>query len=95
VIIDWDEEKNLKLKKERGIGFEDVVIAISEGRILDILEHHNKEKYPTQKLLIVEINRYAYVVPFEERGEVLWLITVYPSRKMTKVYLGGKKDERS
>jgi len=91
MLIDWDEEKNLKLKRERRIGFEDVVIAISEGRILDILEHPNKEKYPYQKLLIVEINGYAYVVPFEERGEVLWLITVYPSRKMTKVYLGGKR----
>jgi len=36
VIIDWDEENNLKLKKERGIGFEDAVIAINDGRILDI-----------------------------------------------------------
>jgi len=93
VVIDWDEEKNLKLKSERGIGFEDVVIAINEGRIIAILEHHNKEKYPNQKLLVVEIDGYAYVVPFEERGEIIRFITVYPSRKMTKFFLGGKNEK--
>ncbi len=87
--IVWDERKNLKLKLERGIGFEDVVIAISEGRMLDILEHPNKEKYPGQRLLIVEIGGYAYVVPFEEKGGTIRFITVFPSRKMTRKYLGG------
>ena len=87
MILDWDEEKNLKLKRERGVGFEDVVIAISEGRILDILEHTNKERYRGQKLLIVEIEGYAFVVPFEEREDRIRLITVFPSRKMTKKYL--------
>jgi len=92
VVIDWDEEKNLKLKMERGVGFEDVLMAIHEDRILGIFKHPNYEKYPEQKILVVEIGGYAYVVPFEERGEVIWLITIYPSRKMTMIYLGGKKD---
>ena len=93
MVIDWDEEKNIKLKLERGIGFEDVVVAINEDRILDILEHPNRNRYPEQKLLIVEIDGYAYVVPFEERGSVIRLITIFPSRKMTKKYLGGRSDE--
>ena len=63
-----------------------MVIAINEGRILDILEHPNKEKYPEQRLLIVNIDDYAYVVPFEEREGVIRLITIFPSRKMTKKY---------
>ncbi len=86
MVIDWDESKNLQLKLERGVGFEDVVIAINEGRILDILEHPNKEKYEGQRLLIVEIGEYAYVVPFEKREGVIRLITIFPSRKMTKKY---------
>lgn len=90
MVIDWDEGKNLQLRLERGVGFEDVVVAINEGRILDILEHPNKERYEGQKLLIVEIGGYAYVVPFENRKGVIRLITTFPSRKMTKKYLGGK-----
>jgi len=90
MVIDWDEGKNLQLRLERGVGFEDVVVAINEGRILDILEHPNKERYEGQKLLIVEIGGYAYVVPFENREGVIRLITIFPSRKMTKKYLGGK-----
>ncbi|EDP75089.1 BrnT family toxin [Hydrogenivirga sp. 128-5-R1-1] len=90
--IDWDEDKNFKLKLERGIGFEDVVIAINEGKILDILEHPNRDRYPSQKLLIVEIGGYAYVVPFEEREGVIRFITIFPSRKMTKQYLGGDRN---
>ena len=92
MVIDWDEEKNLRLKCERGIGFEDVVIAINEDRILDILEHPSRDRYPNQKLLIVEMNNYAYIVPFEERKGVIRFITVFPSRKMTKKYLGGDRD---
>jgi uncharacterized DUF497 family protein len=36
----WDDAKNAKLRKERGIGFEDVVFHI-ERDLLDILEHLN------------------------------------------------------
>jgi len=91
MVIDWDEEKNLQLKMRRGVGFEDVVIAINEGRILDVLEHPSKERYGGQKLLIVEIGGYAYIVPFEKREGIIRLITVFPNRKMTKKYLGGGK----
>ena len=75
------------MKRERGIGFEDILVAIDEGRILDILEHHNKEKYKGQYLLIVEINDYAYVVPFKREKEKIRFITIFPSRKLTKKYL--------
>jgi uncharacterized DUF497 family protein len=84
-MIVWNEEKNSKLKAERGISFEDVELAIIEDRILDILEHPNKDKYPNQKLLIVEIDNYAYVVPYvEEMNGNIFLKTIFPSRKYTK-----------
>jgi len=85
--IDWEEEKNLKLKKERDISFEEVIIAIEDNQILDIVEHTNKEKYPNQKIIIININEYAYLVPFVESEEKIFLKTIIPSRKATKKYL--------
>ena len=85
----YDEEKNLKLKKERGIGFEEVIVAIDEGKVLDIIPHHNKKLYPNQMILVIEINNYVYLVPYVEKEDLLVLKTVFPSRKFTKQYLGG------
>jgi hypothetical protein len=52
----------------------------------------NQEKYPGQKLFFVPIDDYIYIVPFEERGEVIWLVTIIPSRKATKMYLEEKNE---
>ena len=85
--FDWDEEKNKRLKKERKISFESVVIAISEENVLDIVDHPNTKRYPNQKIYIVTINDYAYLVPYIEDEEKYFLKTIIPSRKMTKKYL--------
>jgi uncharacterized DUF497 family protein len=87
--FDWDKEKNRKLKQERGISFEEVVLAINKEQLLDIIEYPNKEKYPNQKIYIVNINNYAYIVPFVEDNEKQFLKTIVPSRKMTKKFLKG------
>ena len=58
--FDWNEEKNLSLKEERGVSFEEIKVAINEGKLLDILYHPNKKKYPKQRIYVVEINQYAY-----------------------------------
>ena len=67
------------------------MIAIDEGSILNIVEHPNKKKYPNQKLFIVDINNYAYLVPFVEDKEKIFLKTIIPSRKATKKYIIKKK----
>jgi len=85
--IDWDEEKNSKLKKERDISFEEVLIAIEDNQILDIIEQTNKAKYPNQKIIVVNINEYAYLVPFVEDEEKIFLKTIIPSHKATRKYL--------
>lgn len=85
--FDWDEEKNDRLKSERGVCFEDVLTAIDEGDLLEVLDHHNPGKYPSQKIYIVKIEDYAYLVPFVDEGDKRFLKTIYPSRKMTKKYL--------
>lgn len=87
IYFDWNEEKNKLLKEKRNISFEEIVFAIANEQLLDILEHPNKSKYPNQKLLIVEVLNYAYVVPFVDNDETYFLKTIYPSRKATKSYL--------
>lgn len=85
--FDWSVDKNEQLKAEREISFEDVVIAIVEGRVLEKSPHPDQKKYPNQKIYVVEINQYAYVVPFVENDEKIFLKTIIPSRKATKKYL--------
>lgn len=89
--IDWDELKNLKLKEEREIGFEDVLTSIDEFGILDEVRHPNRHRYPNQKILIVNINSYAYLVPYVEDEEKIFLKTIIPSRKATKKYIDKDK----
>ncbi|QTA83446.1 Uncharacterized protein dnl_58530 [Desulfonema limicola] len=78
--IIWDEAKNNLLKTERGISFEDFVRKIEEGRLLDDIKHPNTDKYPDQKVFIVDM----------EDDEII-LKTAFPSRKMTKKDIGAKK----
>ncbi|MEW6401377.1 MAG: toxin [Chloroflexota bacterium] len=87
----WNEEKNELLKEERQISFEDVVFYISQGFLLDVLEHPNHEKYQGQKIFVVEIDEYAYLVPFVEDEREIFLKTIIPSRKATKKYLKGSE----
>ena len=82
--FDWDAGKNERLKRERGIGFEDIVIAIIEGDVIVTLAH---PKRVNQNIYIVNIDNYAYVVPFVEDKEKYFLKTIYPSRTMTRKYL--------
>ncbi len=86
-IFNWNLEKNQKLLKERGICFEDIIFLISEGKDLDILEHQTK---PNQKIYVIEFNDYAYLVPFVETENEIFLKTIFPSRAATKKYLKGE-----
>ena len=86
----WNEEKNQKLKAERGISFEEVVVHIAAGDLLDIVEHPHPEKYRGQCIFIVKINNYAWLVPFVESENEIFLKTAIPSRKATKRYLRGR-----
>ncbi len=87
----WNHEKNDKLKLERGISFEQVVMHIERGDLLDIVRHPNQSKYPNQRLLVVEIQDYAYFVPFVESGKGKFLKTTIPSRRATREYLRSDK----
>ena len=85
-VFNWNVQKNEMLKNERHVSFEDVIIAINEDRILEILEHPNDKKYKNQKIFIVNINDYVYLIPFVENKKEIFLKTIIPSRKATKQY---------
>jgi hypothetical protein len=87
---DWNDEKNEWLQRERGVAFEDIVFHLAQGGLLDTIEHPNQQQYPGQKIFIVNVEGYAYLVPFVEDDEMIFLKTIIPSRKMTKQYLGGE-----
>ena len=85
--FDWEPVKNEQLINERGISFEEVLVAIEGGYLLDIMEHPNRARYPNQKIFIVRIEDYVYLVPFVEDEEKIFLKTIIPSRKATKKYI--------
>jgi hypothetical protein len=88
-MFDWNDEKNEILKKERGLSFEEIVFHITHGGLLDIIQHTNQDKYPNQKVFIVNVEGYVCLVPFVEDDDIIFLKTIFPSRKMTRKYLGG------
>jgi uncharacterized DUF497 family protein len=88
---DWNDEKNKLLKKLRGVSFEQVVLAIVSGDLIDRVKHPNPEKYPNQRVFLVKIEDYIYSVPYIEDDEKMFLKTIIPNSKATKKYLGGTK----
>lgn len=89
----WNAEKNEQLKAERGISFEEVVFHIENGDLLDEVDHPNLEKYPHQRMYIVRIGNYAFLVPFVQTREEVFLKTIIPNRKATMMYLGDVDEE--
>lgn len=88
-VFNWNPEKNHQLIEERGRSFEEAVFHIENGGLLDDICHPNAKEYPHQKIFIVAIDQYAYLVPYVETDSEIFLKTVIPSRKFTKLYLRG------
>jgi uncharacterized DUF497 family protein len=90
-VFRWDNEKNEWLKKQRGVSFEQVIILLEREDVLEVVEHPNQKKYPGQRIAIVRINDYAYLVPYIQDGEEIFLKSIIPSRKATNKYVRTKK----
>ena len=86
-VFRWDNEKNEKLKKGRGVCFEQVVLLMEKEDVFDTIEHPNKDKYPGQKVAIVKIEDYVYLVPYVQEKDEIFLKTIIPSRKATNKYV--------
>jgi putative transposon-encoded protein len=89
----WSPGKNEVLKTERGISFEEIVVAVEAGALLDVVPHPNPKKYPGQKVMVVEVIGYAYLVPFVEEEDHFFLKTIIPSRKATRDFIEKESDD--
>jgi hypothetical protein len=88
----FDPVKNAWLIRERGVSFERIIALIEGGNLIRVLEHPDKERYPSQLLYEVNVNGYVHVVPVVKQGRTLFLKTIYPSRKATRKRIGGESE---
>jgi uncharacterized DUF497 family protein len=86
-VFDWNDEKNRMLEETREVSFEDVLVCIQNGGVLDVLRHPNSERYPNQKLMVLSMNGYVWLVPYVKEKGIRFLKTIIPSRKATREYL--------
>ena len=89
---EWNPEKNEKLKKERGVSFEQIIFHLCQGDVWKITDHPDQINYPKQKLYFVVIEDYVYIVPHIIEKEYIFLKTIIPSRKATKMYKNQEED---
>lgn len=82
----WNEAKNEQLKRSRGISFEDIVLAVEAGGLLEVVDHPNSKRYPNQKVFVIAVAEYVYLVPHIEEAEYVFLKTIIPSRMATRDY---------
>jgi len=86
-LFKYNKEKDELIRKDRNIGFEDIIDAINSG-VLDVYDHPNTKEYPNQKVYVVEALNYVYLVPFVKEESYIFLKTIIPSRKAKKKYKG-------
>ena len=88
--VRFSKEKNDWLRAKRGIDFEEISNVIKRGELVQVIEHPNKKRYPKQKMFLVDLRNYIFIVPFFEESDFIFLKTIYPSRKYTKKLLEVK-----
>ena len=91
MIGGWDKDEWLRL--ERGVSFENIVYHLDHDGLLDAIEHPNQKLYPNQRIFTVNVEGYVHLVPFVETKDTIFLKTIIPSRKLTKLYLGDLKNK--
>ena len=89
--FDWDPAKNLWLKEKRGLCFDDILPTLESHNYVAIIPHPNPNRYPNQKMYIVEIEEYIYLIPHVDDGNKIFLKTIFASRRMTEIYKNKKK----
>ena len=90
--FEFNLDKSRVLKETRNISFEEIIALMDDEHVLDIIEHPNKERYGNQKIFVMLIANYVYLVPFVKDGKTFFLKTIIPRRKATAEYLREKKN---
>ena len=71
-VFNWNPEKNRRLIEERGLSFEEAIFYIQAGGLLDDTIHPNERSHPNQRVFIVAIQDYVYLVPYVEDSEQIF-----------------------
>jgi hypothetical protein len=79
----WSRLKSERLKKTRGVSFEEIIAS----KLIDIRRHPRNEN---QKILVYRYKGYVWAVPYVTDGRIIFLKTIYPSRKLMKLYKKGE-----
>jgi hypothetical protein len=58
--------------------FDDIILKIESGLFLVLKK--DKEPNEGQSRFLVRVNGYPIIVPFNERGQIIQLITLFPDR---------------
>lgn len=82
--LKWSLLKNERLKRVRGVSFEEVL----QGELIAVKSHSQRIH---QNILLIDYRGYIWVIPYveEENGD-FFLKTLFPSRKYTKMYERGE-----
>ena len=91
MVFRWDPQKNALLMRERGLSFEQIALAVEGGDLLQVIAHPNPAKYPNQKIMVVAMDGYAFLVPFVQEEDGYFLKTIIPSRKATRDFIGAQE----
>jgi len=86
-MIKWNALKSERLKRTRGVSFEEIIAS----KLIDIRKHPSREN---QNILIYQHKGYLWAVPYVIEGEAIFLKTIYPSRKLMKLYKKGRRYEK-
>ncbi len=85
--FDWNDGKSEFLESSRGVSFDEVIVHIQNGGILDILKHPNPDRYPGQRIIVLNVDGYVWLIPYVKQRGIRFLKTAIPSREATKEYL--------
>lgn len=81
--VRWSQLKSERLKKTRGVSFEEIVSA-------ELIAVKSHPKRTDQNVMLFNLKGYIWIVPYVEEKDYIFLKTLYPSRKFTKLYRKGE-----
>lgn len=77
--IRWNPLKSERLKRTRGVSFEEIIHA----KLIAIRRHPSRDN---QRVLVYEYKGYIWAVPCVFDRDGIFLKTIYPNRKLRKIY---------
>ena len=87
-IFNWNREKNIWLNENRDVSLEDILFYIDHDSLVDDIINPNQDKYPNQRIMVLNIKNYIHLIPYIDTENERYLKTIIPSRKATEKYLG-------